>query len=159
MRTKVTGKGSAMSTQRIFIEYKGMLQSQDFKEILQMEMIKDNTYVWKLVFDVSKYEISKELKEDFQTRQKQYNLPQEISYEITFPDSYPHDPVFIRVLTPRFKYQTGHVTVGGSICMESLTPSGWTSARSLESYFIEILSLLNSGGARLDLGSNQAYTI
>ena len=159
MRGKITGKGSAMSTQRILIEYKAMVQSQDFKDILQMEMIKDSIYVWKLVFNVSKYEISKELKEDFLARQNQYNLPQEVSYEITFPDSYPHDPVFIRVLTPRFKYQTGHVTVGGSICMESLTPTGWTSARSLESYFIEILFLLNSGGARLDLGSNNAYTM
>ncbi len=143
MRGKVSGKGSAMSTQRILIEYKCMVQSQDFKDILKIDMVKDNIYLWKLSFDVSKYEISKELKEDFLTRQKQYNLPQEITYEVTFADSYPHDPVFIRVVTPRFKYQTGHVTVGGSICMESLTPTGWTSARSLESYFIEILSLLN----------------
>ena len=71
MRGKVSGKGSAMSTQRILIEYKCMVQSQDFKDILKIDMVKDNIYLWRLSFDVSKYEISKELKEDFLTRQKQ----------------------------------------------------------------------------------------
>ena len=78
---------------------------------------------------------------------------------MTFSDQYPLSPVFIRVLHPRFRYQTGHVTVGGSICMESLTPTGWTSARSLESYFVEILSLLNAGNARLDLHNHNLYSI
>ena len=49
--------------------------------------------------------------------------------------------------------------MGGSICMESLTPTGWTSARSLESYFVEILSLLNEGKARLDLANTNPYSI
>jgi hypothetical protein len=40
-----------------------------------------------------------------------------------------------------------------------LTPSGWTSARSIESYFVEILSLLNEGGARLDLNNLNPYTV
>eukprot|EP00349_Pseudokeronopsis_sp_Brazil_P010358 CAMPEP_0202980330 /NCGR_PEP_ID=MMETSP1396-20130829/86281_1 /ASSEMBLY_ACC=CAM_ASM_000872 /TAXON_ID= /ORGANISM="Pseudokeronopsis sp., Strain Brazil" /LENGTH=97 /DNA_ID=CAMNT_0049720247 /DNA_START=519 /DNA_END=808 /DNA_ORIENTATION=- len=83
----------------------------------------------------------------------------EILYEVIFSDQYPLSPMFIRVVSPRFKYQTGHVTVGGSICMESLTPSGWTSARSVESYFVEILSLLNAGGARIDLNTNQPYSL
>jgi hypothetical protein len=34
--------------------------------------------------------------------------------------------------------------------MESLTPTGWSSARSIESYFVEVLSLLNEGKARID---------
>ena len=62
-------------------------------------------------------------------------------------------------MRPRFKYQTGHVTVGGSICMESLTPSGWSSARSIESYMVEILSLLNVGEARIDLYNKQPYSM
>lgn len=43
--------------------------------------------------------------------------------------------------------------------MQSLTPSGWSSARSIESYFVEILSLLNEGEARLDLHNVSQYTI
>ena len=82
-----------------------------------------------------------------------------IEYEVIFSDTYPFSPPFIRVVKPRFMYQTGHITVGGSICMESLTPSGWSSARSLESYFVEILSLLNVGNARLDTRVNQPYNL
>lgn len=62
MKSKVVGKGSAMSTQRIMIEYKHMLMSKDFKDILKIDMVKDNIYIWKLVFNVTKYEISKELR-------------------------------------------------------------------------------------------------
>lgn len=43
--------------------------------------------------------------------------------------------------------------------MESLTPSGWSSARSIESYFIEILSLLNEGKARLDISNLNSYCL
>ena len=43
--------------------------------------------------------------------------------------------------------------------MESLTTSGWSSARSLESYFVEILSLLNEGKAKLDVRINQPYSL
>lgn len=51
------------------------------------------------------------------------------------------------------------MTVGGSICIESLTPTGWSSARSLESYFVEVISLINAGNARLDLNNMQPYTL
>ncbi len=74
-----------------------------------------------------------------------------LEYEVIFPENYPHEPFFVRVVFPRFAFRTGHVTVGGSICMESLTPTGWVSTRSLESNLVEILSLLNAGNARLDL--------
>ena len=43
--------------------------------------------------------------------------------------------------------------------MESLTPTGWNSARSIESYFVEIISLLNIGKARLDLGNQIPYSL
>ena len=35
----------------------------------------------------------------------------------------------MRVIRPRFAFHTGHVTVGGSICIELLTSSGWCAAR------------------------------
>ncbi len=43
--------------------------------------------------------------------------------------------------------------------MESLTPKGWNSARSIEGYFVEIISLLNEGEARLDLNNSSNYTL
>ncbi len=84
---------------------------------------------------------------------KTFKDPEEckLEYEVIFPENYPLNPFFIRVVQPRFAFHTGHVTIGGSICMESLTPTGWVSIRSLESMLVEIISLLNAGNARLDL--------
>jgi hypothetical protein len=53
-----------------------------------------------------------------------------VKMELTFPKDYPFSPPFIRVIEPRFKFHTGHVTIGGSICHEILTRSGWTPTNS-----------------------------
>lgn len=43
----------------------GLLQSDEFKDKLAIDFFKDNMYVWRVKFDLIKYEISKHLKEDF----------------------------------------------------------------------------------------------
>jgi hypothetical protein len=40
-------------------------------------------------------------------------------------------PPFVRVLRPRFKFHTGHVTIGGSICSPILTQQ-WDPSISLD---------------------------
>ena len=50
-----------------------------------------------------------------------------VELEVKFPATFPFEPPFVRVLLPWFKMHSGHVTVGGSICMEFLTASGWSS--------------------------------
>ncbi|MDR3549566.1 MAG: ubiquitin-conjugating enzyme E2 [Candidatus Pacebacteria bacterium] len=67
-----------------------------------------------------------------------------------FSQDFPYDPPFIRVVRPRFAFHTGHITVGGSICMEVLTKSGWTVAISLENLFVDIITTICLGGGRLD---------
>eukprot|EP00803_Ostreobium_quekettii_P002265 evm.model.scf_2590.1 EVM.evm.TU.scf_2590.1 scf_2590:1117-4689(-) len=47
-----------------------------------------------------------------------------LALDITFPEDYPQQPFFVRVVTPRCRWYTGHVTAGGSICIEALTLSG-----------------------------------
>mmetsp|Transcript_5704 Transcript_5704/g.18555 ORF Transcript_5704/g.18555 Transcript_5704/m.18555 type:complete len:162 (-) Transcript_5704:1510-1995(-) len=69
---------------------------------------------------------------------------------LSFPPDYPFAPPFVRVVRPRFQFHTGHVTVGGSICMELLTRSGWNPANDLESLLIQIRSEMITGGARLE---------
>ncbi len=53
---------------------------------------------------------------------------------------------------------TGHVTIGGSICMELLTTSGWRPANSIESIFVQIRCEMMAGGARLDPDNTTPYT-
>jgi len=75
-----------------------------------------------------------------------------------FPKDYPMNPPFVRVIRPRFKFltgsysnmlvlsilytlacayknlsaSTGHITIGGSICMQMLTRSGWSPSNDIE---------------------------
>jgi len=55
-----------------------------------------------------------------------------IELEMTFPNEYPMKPPFVRVVRPRFKFLTGHITIGGSICMQVLTTSGWSPSNDIE---------------------------
>jgi len=56
--------------------------------------------------------------------------------EIKFPSEYPLKPPFVRVVYPKFKFHTGHVTVGGSICVEMLTNSGTKSGWRTEITYV-----------------------
>ena len=80
---------------------------------------------------------------------KKYNIDA-IKFEALFSDKYPFHPPFIRVVSPRFQYQTGHITSGGSICMEILCIGHWTPVCNLESLMIQIKVLIIEGGARID---------
>jgi ubiquitin-conjugating enzyme E2 Q len=44
--------------------------------------------------------------------------------EVTFPSDYPSRPFALRLVTPRCEWYTGHVTAGGSVCIEALTLTG-----------------------------------
>ena len=55
-----------------------------------------------------------------------------VHMEMKFPKDYPMNPPFVRVIRPRFKFLTGHVTIGGSVCMQLLTRSGWRPTTDIE---------------------------
>ena len=76
--------------------------------------------------------------------------PPTIVLSITFPRVYPFEVPFVRVTRPRFQYQTGHVTIGGSICTPMLTSSGWVSM-NVPSLIAATLVTLKEGGARVQL--------
>jgi ubiquitin-conjugating enzyme E2 Q len=73
-----------------------------------------------------------------------------LELEISFPEGYPIDPPFPRVVYPRFKSLTGHITAGGSICMEAISKSGWVPTTNMEALIIQIKLALVDGKAHLD---------
>ena len=82
----------------------------------------------------------------------------------TFPPNYPNIAPFVRVHRPRFVMYTGHVTIGGSICMGSLTFKGWTPTRTISSLISEVFALMMSGEAgdkppKLDLSTDEPYDL
>ena len=78
--------------------------------------------------------------------------------ELIFPPHYPRAPPFVRVVRPRFKFHTGHVTVGGSICTPILTSEAWRADMSGEALLLMLHSTLSDGGARVDHHTSYDYT-
>ena len=78
-----------------------------------------------------------------------YNVRPTIEMEVTFGPDFPSTPPFVRVVAPRFAFHTGHVTVGGSICMELLTTSGWNSEYTVESVLVSVRQAMLDGGGSL----------
>jgi len=83
-----------------------------------------------------------------------------IEMELTFSSKYPIEPPFVRIVYPRFKYRTGHITLGGSICMDILTNQGWSPIINVEKLMLQIKMLLIDGDAELDSTRwNKHYTM
>jgi ubiquitin-protein ligase len=74
----------------------------------------------------------------------------DIIFEIRFKERYPFEAPFVRIIEPRFKFRTGHITIGGSICSQLLSPSGWTPVTQTDQLLINIKQLLIDGNAELD---------
>ncbi|KAL7944645.1 hypothetical protein V8C42DRAFT_325442 [Trichoderma barbatum] len=62
--------------------------------------------------------------------------------EFRFSANFPFSPPFVRVVRPRFlpfaRGGGGHVTLGGAICSEMLTNSGWSAAMTIEKVLLQI---------------------
>jgi ubiquitin-conjugating enzyme E2 Q len=89
-----------------------------------------------------------------------------IILELRFTDGFPFAPPFVRVIEPRFLPFAhgggGHVTAGGSLCMELLTNDGWSPANDIESVLLQIRLAMCStepAPAQLMRGRVQSYSV
>ena len=64
--------------------------------------------------------------------------PPHMVLEVSFGHDFPTSPPFVRVVSPRLAFHTGHVTIGGSMCMELLTTKGWNSEYTVESALVMV---------------------
>jgi len=128
---------------KLIREYKKI--SKQKPEDLGFRIIVDdkNIYHWNIF--IFGYDPQYPIGEDM----KKYGI-NEIQLEVKFPTNYPFSPPFIRIISPRFKSQTGHVTQAGALCMEILTEKNWSAACSIESLIITIKSEIIEGDGRLD---------
>lgn len=60
------GKGSSTSSARIMKEYKQLLRSKEFPPLDIQFKNETNFYTWTIDIDIMKFELSTELKEDFE---------------------------------------------------------------------------------------------
>ncbi|EDO36585.1 predicted protein [Nematostella vectensis] len=79
-----------------------------------------------------------------------------ILLNITFPENFPFAPPFMRVLAPRI--EGGFVLDGGAICMELLTPKGWSSAYTVEAVVLQFSAAVVKGKGRIDRTCKKAFS-
>lgn len=138
---------------RLMKEYIKMQDSSIHDLGIRVELVSESDiHVWHIY--VYNFTPDTEVYKDFQ----KYNISA-VQLEVIFPQNYPFDPPFIRIISPRFQFRTGHITCGGSICMELLTPQNWSPAYNIESVIIQIKALIIEGGGKLDTKYNVPYSL
>ncbi|XP_064598982.1 ubiquitin-conjugating enzyme E2 25-like [Liolophura sinensis] len=151
-----TGDGSPIAVQRLLKDLKYLSKDAASQYGISGSPKNENLFIW----DVKLTDIPKDtrLGKDLHAYAVRYNREPVVTMEMKFPSDYPMSPPFVRVIRPRFKFLTGHVTVGGSICMEMLTRSGWRPTNDIESILIQIrCEILSDPNASLDSNPDRAY--
>ncbi|KAF0978718.1 hypothetical protein FDP41_002538 [Naegleria fowleri] len=141
----------------IMKEYMKIKQADVEKLGISANPVNDDLFHWEIRFFKFDPKEDGQIAKDLAEYSKKFGIDY-ITLDLTFPLEFPFKPPFIRVLKPRFAFRTGHVTIGGSICMELLTSSGWSSVCSLESIFVQIRTEMIAGEARLDFSNTTPYT-
>ncbi|KAI0656109.1 hypothetical protein C8Q70DRAFT_1014692 [Cubamyces menziesii] len=121
------------------------------------ELIGDNLYQW--IVELHSFDESIPIARDLKA-----NHINSLVFEIRFPPTFPHSPPFFRILKPRFlpfiQGGGGHVTGGGSMCMDLLTADGWLPSYNISSVLLQIklaISNLDPRPARLSQDWSRPY--
>ncbi|XP_069469819.1 ubiquitin-conjugating enzyme E2Q-like protein 1 [Ambystoma mexicanum] len=121
-----------------------MKELQDIRKLserfITVELVEESLYDW----NVKLHQLDKDstLWQDMKETGTEYIL-----LNLTFPDNFPFSPPFMRVLSPRL--ENGYVLDGGAICMELLTPRGWSSAYTVEAVMRQFAASLVKGQGRI----------
>ncbi|XP_032625405.1 ubiquitin-conjugating enzyme E2Q-like protein 1 [Chelonoidis abingdonii] len=107
---------------------------------ISVELVDDSLFDW----NVKLHQVDKDsvLWQDMKETNTEFIL-----LNLTFPDNFPFSPPFMRVLSPRL--ENGYVLDGGAICMELLTPRGWSSAYTVEAVMRQFAASLVKGQGRI----------
>lgn len=81
-----------------------------------------------------------------------------VHIHLSFQPDFPISPPFVQVIRPRFQQWTGHVTIGGSMCTELLTASGWKPDISAMGLMLQLQNNLVEGEAKIDHSNVYDYT-
>uniref|UniRef100_A0A8C4Q5W6 Ubiquitin-conjugating enzyme E2Q-like protein 1 n=1 Tax=Eptatretus burgeri TaxID=7764 RepID=A0A8C4Q5W6_EPTBU len=121
-----------------------MKELQDLRRtserFLSVELVEDNLFEW----NVRLFQIDRESPLWQDMRDSGHDS---ILLNLTFPENFPFSPPFMRVLSPRI--DNGFVLDGGAICMELLTPRGWSSAYTVEAVVRQFAASVVKGQGRI----------
>lgn len=143
----------SIGQKRLLRDFKN-IQDACPNDIQSVELIDSNIFKWLVNIKINKEDDSL-LYNDM--KEKNINF---IILELLFPEQYPIMPPFARIVLPRFKQITGHITEGGSICMDLLTNTGWSSSYCIENLVVLIKNMIVTGEGKLhDTKWNVMYDV
>jgi len=136
-------------------ELQKVLTDESTKEGFSVELVDDNIFKWNII--LFNFDENTQIKKDLDVFHE-ITGRMGVLLEIVFPFHYPSSPPFIRVVYPRFHQYTGHITIGGSLCVKDLTNSGWNPKNELLPFIVMIRNLLLEGSALIDMENLIDYT-
>ena len=121
-------------------------------------MVNDNIYEWHV--KILKVDPDSLLSADLKSLKEKNGLDH-LLVSFTFKDDFPFSPPFVRVIHPVLHGGTGFVTRAGAVCMELLTPQGWSAGYSIEAIILQLTVTLVQGEARIDFDAvaKDKYTL
>ncbi|XP_006047773.2 ubiquitin-conjugating enzyme E2Q-like protein 1 [Bubalus bubalis] len=125
-------------SRRLMKELRDIARLSD--RFISVELVDESLFDW----NVKLHQVDKDsvLWQDMKETNTEFIL-----LNLTFPDNFPFSPPFMRVLSPRL--ENGYVLDGGAICMELLTPRGWSSAYTVEAVMRQFAASLVKGQGRI----------
>jgi hypothetical protein len=151
-------------TKQLLTRFKDLKRTQDETPLVELGWYTDpaqfdNPFQWivELHSFPSRLPLTKQMVE--------HDIPS-VVLEMRFASDFPFSPPFVRVIRPRFlpflNGGGGHVTAGGSLCMQLLTSDGWLPANDLASTLLQVRMAICSEDprpAQLDNGNRFEYGI
>jgi len=142
---KGTVSGSVQATDRLMKELKDIYRSPNFKSgAYQVELVNDSLYEWNV--KIGRVDPDSPLAGDLAILREREGKDH-ILMSFMFKDTFPFDPPFVRMVHPVLS--GGYVLDGGALCMELMTPQGWSSAYTIEAVIMQISATLVKGKARV----------
>jgi len=142
---KGTVSGSVQATDRLMKELRDIYKSPSFKSgAYQVELVNDSLYEWNV--KIMRVDPDSPLADDLK-KLKEREGKDHILMSFMFKDTFPFDPPFVRMVHPVL--HGGYVLDGGALCMELMTPQGWSSAYTIEAVIMQLSATLVKGKARI----------
>lgn len=140
-------RGSSLGQRRLMKEFQQYSTNQS--EYFTVELVDERLNDWNI--KVFKFDPESRISHDM----AKMGIPH-ILLNAAFPADYPIRPPFLHVVSPRI--ENGFVLRGGAICMELLTPKGWSSAYTIESIIMQFVSTVVKGKGKVSMwGKKKDY--
>eukprot|EP00039_Didymoeca_costata_P029782 m.26372 g.26372 ORF g.26372 m.26372 type:complete len:275 (-) comp7789_c0_seq1:107-931(-) len=145
IETVKSGQAAKVRQKRLMKELRDIRNSAAVKNgVFTAELFNDNLFEWDV--KLKQFDPDSKLAQDLLQMKRVHGID-DVWLRVSFPDNYPFDPPFVRVLAPLV--QGGYVLTGGAICMELLTPEGWSQAYTVEAVIMQTMATMIKGEARI----------